>query len=76
MLQRLSARISDCLTRAADAEHRAREVVDPAVKRDYDSIATTWRHLAESYRFAESLERFVLDVERAKRHPAPPTAPE
>lgn len=73
MLQKLSEHIAGCLQRAAEADARAVEAADPIMKRDLQEIAATWRHLAASYQFAEALERFVLDIDRAKR--LPPTAP-
>jgi hypothetical protein len=49
----------------------AREATDQAARDDYLEIARSWRHLAESY--AETLDRFILDVKRAKkRKPKPP----
>lgn len=67
MLQRLSGQISDCLERAADAERRAAATTDPGLRRDYEHIARTWRQLAASYQFSETLERFLLDRDRSKK---------
>jgi hypothetical protein len=63
----LSGQISDCLERAADAERRAAATTDPALRHDYEHIARTWRQLAASYQFSETLERFLLDRDRAKK---------
>lgn len=77
MLQKLTEHIAACLERADAAERRAAEASDLNIKKEYQQIGKAWRHLAASYQFSEALERFVLDVERAKRElPRPPTAPE
>ena len=66
MLQKLSGQITDCWARAEEAEQRALDATDPALRAGHESIARTWRHLARSYEFVQSLERFLLDAERAK----------
>jgi hypothetical protein len=66
VLQRLGDHIEACLKRASDAERRAVEVADPDLKADYLALAAQWTHLARSYEFAESLERFLLDSQKAK----------
>lgn len=78
MLQRLSEHIANCLERAADAERRAAEVSDEVVRLDNIRLARSWRHLASSYQFVESLERFLLDAENAEdaRPPDPPSETE
>jgi hypothetical protein len=74
VLQRLEDHIKACLKRASDAERRATEVTDPNLKADYVALAAQWTHLARSYEFSESLERFLLDSQRAKDalRPQPP----
>jgi hypothetical protein len=76
MLQKLGDHIEACLKRAAIAEQRAAEVTDPALKADYLALARQWTHLARSYEFSESLERFLLDAQKAKDavRPEPPDA--
>ena len=76
MLQRLGDHIKACLKRASDAEGRAAEVADPDLKADYLALASQWTHLARSYEFSESLERFLLDTQKAKDalRPEPPEA--
>lgn len=69
VLQKLSDHISQCFTRAADAERRAAVTADPIMREDYEGIARSWRHLAASYQFTESLERFLLDRDHAKQRP-------
>jgi hypothetical protein len=60
MLQKLSDHVTDCLTRAADTERRARETADSQLRQDFFDIARRWRNLAESYQFVESLDRFIV----------------
>lgn len=77
MLQKLADHISDCFARAVAAERRAADISDPALKQEYQQFARGWRHLAASYQFAETLERFILDTERTKKPPpSPPVAPD
>jgi hypothetical protein len=66
MLQRLGDHIAACLQLAAAAEQRAAEATDPRLRVDNERMAASWRHLARSYEFVESLERFLLDAERVK----------
>lgn len=74
MLQNLGDHIKACSEHAAKAERRAAEVDDPALKADYLALAAQWTHLARSYEFSESLERFLLDSQKAKDalRPQPP----
>jgi hypothetical protein len=58
MLQKLEAHISACLDRALDVEERAKKAIDPASKAEHLEQARTWRHLARSCEFVQSLERF------------------
>jgi hypothetical protein len=61
MLQKLSDHVSECIARAADTERRAREATDSQLRQDLFDIAQRWRHLAESYQFVESLDRFIVE---------------
>jgi len=61
MLAELSDHVSECIDRAADTERRAREATDPQLRQDLLDIAKRWRHLAESYQFVESLDRFIVE---------------
>jgi hypothetical protein len=74
VLQELSERIADCLARAADAERRAAQTFDETIRVDNEKMARSWRLLASSYQFTESLERFLLDAGKAKGA-GPPSAP-
>lgn len=66
MLQRLGEHISACLDRVKDAETKAAEATDPAIKSDYEELAEGWRILAQSFQFCKSMERLLLDVDRHK----------
>ena len=74
MLQRLQEHISACLDSARVEEERAAKTDDPQSKAEHLKIARTWRHCARSYEFIESLERFLIDSNRAK-NAFPPDAP-
>ena len=71
MLLKLSGHISNCLERAANAEHRALEATDSANRSDNELLAESWRHLARSYQFVESLERFLSETARGKEATVP-----
>ena len=66
MLQRLGDHIANCLGRADDAERRGLEISNPEAKAETERMAKGWRHLARSYEFIESLERFLLDGHAVK----------
>jgi hypothetical protein len=74
LLQKLGDHIKTCIEHAAKAEQHAAEVTDPELKADYLALAGQWTHLAQSYEFSESLERFLLDSQKAKDalRPTPP----
>jgi hypothetical protein len=74
MLRNLSDHIKACNEHAARAEQRGAEVDDPVLKADYLALAAQWSHLARSYEFSVSLERFLLDSQKAKDalRPKPP----
>ena len=61
MLHKLSDHVTECIARAADTERRAREATDSQLRQDLFDIARRWRHLAESYQFVESLDRFIVE---------------
>ena len=75
MLLKLSVHISNCLQLAAQAEQLAKETTDPAIRSDNEKLAQSWRHLAASYQFVESLGHFFSDKERNKADAAPPQLP-
>src|SRR5215469_3903057 len=67
MLQKLGDHIANCLELAANAEQRAAEAPTEALRIDHERMANTWRHLASSYQFVESLECFLLNANKARR---------
>jgi hypothetical protein len=76
LLQKLGDHIKTCTEHAAKAKQRAAEVTDPELKADFLALAAQWIHLAQSYEFSESLERFLLDSQNAKDALVEPTPPE
>jgi two-component sensor histidine kinase len=58
------SRVPDCLRRAENAEHRAREAADTAGRNEYQGIANGWSLLARSYEFAEGFETLLNESER------------
>jgi len=76
VLLKLGGHISSCLERAADAEHRALQSTDSASRNDNELLAQSWRHLARSYEFVESLERFLSDGNRNRKEIIPPEMPD
>jgi hypothetical protein len=74
MLQRLGGHIADALKRAAEAERRAASATDPALREDNEMMARSWRTVARSFEFAESLEKFLLDSQK-HRDLLPPKPP-
>jgi hypothetical protein len=71
VLQKLGDHIKACQQRAVEAENRAAKTPDPHLKAEYVALANQWTHLARSYEYSESLERFLLDAQRAKDALAP-----
>ena len=69
MLQQLGDRISACLERAEQCREAAASEIDERVHRQLLDLEQQWQHVAESYQFIESLERFLLDQHH---HSLPP----
>ncbi|WP_423877994.1 hypothetical protein [Bradyrhizobium sp.] len=69
MLLKLGGHISKCLERAASAKDRALQSQDSATRSDNELLAQSWRHLALSYKFVESLERFLSNKDSYKTIP-------
>jgi PAS domain S-box-containing protein len=59
MLQKLSEQVQACLERAFEAERKAWESADPALKADFLQMEKRWRALAQSYQFTERLTDFT-----------------
>jgi hypothetical protein len=72
VLLKLGSHISSCLERAVDAEHRALDAPDSASRRDNELLAQSWRHLARSYEFVETLERFLSETNKNRKDVIPP----
>ena len=66
MLQKLGDHIANCLARADAADRQASAALDLQAKAESERMASAWRHLARSYEFVESIERFLLDGRAAK----------
>jgi hypothetical protein len=64
MLQRLGDHISACLKRADQCKEAAAQESDERVKSQLLDMERQWRHVAQSYEFIESLERFLLDQQK------------
>jgi len=74
VLQRLGDHIADALERAVAAERRARDATDAELRFDNERMAQSWRKLARSFQFIESLEQFLIDSQR-HRNLLPPKLP-
>jgi len=66
MLQILGKHIAACHKHAAERKGRAEQATDPAIKTELLDLERAWTHLARSYEFVETLERFLLS---AHNHP-------
>ena len=62
MLQKLSQHIAACYERAGNCKQRAEEAADSAMKTELLDLESSWTHLARSYEFVESVERFLLSA--------------
>jgi len=71
MLQKFADSIKECLSRAEAAERRAADASDAVIRLDNEKMAKNWRHLAHSYQFVETLQRFLLDAAKHKRSSHP-----
>ena len=71
MLQKLGDHIKACQQRAVEAESRAAKTANRDLQSEYFALAKQWAHLARSYEYSESLERFLLDAQKAKDGLAP-----
>jgi hypothetical protein len=61
MLQKLGDHINACLQRAEQCKDAAASETDERVRSQLLDMEQQWRHVAKSYEFIESLERFLLD---------------
>jgi hypothetical protein len=74
MLQRLGLFIAEAYEHALDAEYQAATASTPTIRKEYETLARSWRMVARTFEFNESLEWFVIDRQRAKdtKPPEPP----
>ena len=66
MLQKLGEHIANALERAVAAERRARDATDTQLRLDNDRLAQSWRLLARSFQYVESLEKSLIDSRQQK----------
>jgi hypothetical protein len=64
MLLKLGDHVTDCHIRAAECEAQAREATNDGIKAEFLKMAKRWSHLARSYEFVETVERFLLDAHK------------
>src|SRR6185437_2678441 len=72
VLLKLGSHISNCLERAANAEQRAQEATGDDTRAEQELLAQSWRHLARSYQFVETLERFLSQTNGTSKDIFPP----
>jgi hypothetical protein len=64
MLQKLGDHIKACLSRAEACKIAAEKTSDAEVRKHLTELGLQWEHVAKSYEFIESLERFLLDQQK------------
>ena len=64
MLQKLGDHIQNCLGRAEECKEAAASEPDARVRSQLLNLETQWRHVAKSYEFIASLERFLVDAQK------------
>jgi hypothetical protein len=64
MLQKLADHIAAAKAMASEAEQRALSASDESTRTEQLELAKAWRHVASSYEFVLTLERFVIDAHR------------
>lgn len=62
MLQKLADHIAAAKAMAAEAEQRALSASDESTRTEQSELARAWHHVAASYEFVLTLERFVTDA--------------
>jgi hypothetical protein len=60
MFQRLGEYVSACLQRAGECRKAAASETDDHIRSQLLDLEQQWQHIAKSYEFIETLERFVL----------------
>jgi|KBSSwiStaDraftv2_1062776.scaffolds.fasta_scaffold1857501_2 hypothetical protein len=66
MLLKLAEHIRDAQERALYCAEHAAMANSPNARAEWVELEHGWSRLAESYLFVESVERFILDMDRAK----------
>jgi hypothetical protein len=61
MLQEFGDQISACLERAEQCREAAASETDDRVRHQLLDLEQQWQHVAKSYEFIETVERFLLD---------------
>ena len=64
MLQKLGDHITACLKRADQCKAAGKAATDPVVQSQLSDLEVQWRHVAKSYEFIASLERFLVDAQK------------
>ena len=64
MLQKLGDHITTCVERAEQCKAAASSAIDPLVQSQLSDLALQWQHVAQSYEFIASLEKFLLDAQK------------
>jgi hypothetical protein len=67
MLQKLTEEIAECYAHASQCRERAKETVEPSIKRDFLDMEWRWLSLAHSYEFAERLSNFTAPLTKSKQ---------
>jgi hypothetical protein len=82
MLQKLADHIAAANAMAAEAEECAKRATDESSRNDHLQMAKAWHHVAKSYEFVVTLERFLIDAHRSgslvkvSELPKPPSLPD
>jgi hypothetical protein len=61
MLQKLGDHIKSCLSRSEACKLAADKSTDAEMRKQLTELGLQWEHVAKSYEFIESLERFLMD---------------
>jgi hypothetical protein len=64
MLQKLADHIASANAMAAAAEERAKQTSNALDRTEHLEMAKAWRHVAKSFEFVMTLEKFVLDAHK------------
>lgn len=64
LLDNPSEKIRECHRHAEDCERQAQLQTDPGLRQNFLDTAARWLKLAQSYEFAEQLQRFTFKPKR------------